>query len=424
MQTNDFNYFLPEELIAKFPAAERTGSRLLHLDGKTGAIIHSTFADLCAFLQQGDLLVMNDTKVMPARLFGHKESGGKIEVMLERVLNEHEALAQIRASKAPKVNSKIIIANQLVQFVFEVTAKENALYHLKLLPALCKQQPTSGVDPTFTITTMLQQVGHIPLPPYIDRQPEHEDLERYQTVYAKTIGSVAAPTAGLHFDQALLAKIKAFGVDLGYVTLHVGAGTYQPIRVVNIADHHMHKEFLTVSNELCAKITATKNRGGRVIAVGTTTVRALETAALAAGAAGAAEAGGGVDAASCVAGAGIVSAEVGSACVVGSAGAAGGGANNAASRVAGAASAKAGSTAARQIQPFSGDTDIFIKPGFKFKVVDALITNFHLPMSTLLILTCAFGGKEHVLQAYHEAIKERYRFYSYGDAMFIYKTFE
>ncbi len=338
MLTNNFTYCLPEALIAKHPEPKRTASRLLYLDGENGNIIHTNFYNIFSYFNAGDLLVMNDSKVIPARLFGHKETGGKVEIMLERVLNKTVALAHIRASKAPKVNTKIILANDVIVKVLD---RVNDLFKIKFI----------GNEDVFEI---IANIGHIPLPPYFGREPEVYDKERYQTVYAKHLGSVAAPTAGLHFDEELLNQISTLNVDLGYITLHVGAGTFQPLRVNNINEHHMHTEVITVSPELCAKIAATKERGGRVIAVGTTTVRALETAAL-----------------------------------------------------------------TGRLQPFAGETDIFIKPDFAFKVVDALITNFHFPMSTLLILTCAFGGVNNVLQAYQEAIKQQYRFYSYGDAMFI-----
>lgn len=340
MLTNQFVYNLPEELIADYPVAERTASRLLFLDPNSGVIKHTKFQDICAYLQSGDLLIMNDTKVMPARLFGYKETGGKVEVMLERLLNNSEALAQIRASKAPKINSKIIIAEKVI---VEVIAQVKEFFKIKFLNIP-------------DVPAILQQFGQVPLPPYIMRAEQALDLERYQTVYAKYLGSVAAPTAGLHFDTKLLTKINALGVNLGYITLHVGAGTFQPIRTDSIEQHTMHQEIMSVSSKLCETIAATKARGGRVIAVGTTTVRALETAAL-----------------------------------------------------------------TNKLQAFTGETNIFIKPGFEFKVVDALITNFHLPKSSLLVLTCAFAGYEQVLQAYQAAISNRYRFYSYGDAMLLTK---
>ena len=340
MLTSDFSYDLPGELIAKYPTVERTASRLLCLQGDSGAITHSFFLDICSQLRENDLLVMNDSKVIPARLFGYKETGGKVEIMLERITSTQEALVHIRASKSPKEKSKIIIGNNIS---LEVLTRVNDLYKVKF-------------NNTPNIHTLLRQYGKVPLPPYLHREAQDLDLARYQTVYAKHLGSVAAPTAGLHFDEDLLQKIQHMGVELGYVTLHVGAGTFQAIRVDNIDAHKMHQELVTVSTEVCAKIQTTKAKGGRVIAVGTTTLRALETAALQGG-----------------------------------------------------------------LQAYFGDTAIFIKPGFSFNVVDALITNFHLPMTTLLILTCAFGGYEQILHAYQEAIQQKYRFYSYGDAMFIEK---
>lgn len=338
MLTNNFNYDLPKTLIAKYPETSRTASRLLCLDGETGRLTHAKFYDIVSHLQAGDLLVMNDSKVMPARLFGHKATGGKVEIMLERVLTATIALAHIRSNKPLKLNSSIIIADDVM---VEVLAKEQDLFKIRFI----------GDRDIFDV---IAQVGQMPLPPYFARAAEAADSERYQTVYAKHLGSVAAPTAGLHFDEELLNKISDLKVDFGYITLHVGAGTFQSVRVENLAEHHMHKELVTVSAELCTKIAAAKARGGRIVAVGTTTVRALESAAL-----------------------------------------------------------------AGTLQAFAGETDIFIKPGFEFKVIDALITNFHFPKSTLLMLTCAFGGVDNVLLAYQAAIEQKYRFYSYGDAMFI-----
>ena len=372
MLTSNFSYSLPEELIAQFPLPERTASRLLHLNAETNTITHSHFIDICNYLRTNDLLILNDSKVIPARLFGRKGSGGKVEIMLERILNEQEALVQIRASKAPKVNTKIIIAdnhhtqNNLGTSIChphervdpEQTKRTNYFMHdpniiLEIIARINDLFRVRFIN-TYDIFTMFQQIGQVPLPPYIERKSRELDKDRYQTVYARHSGSVAAPTAGLHLNNELLQKINNFGVEFGYVTLHVGAGTFQPIRTAIIDEHHIHHELINVSAELCAKIIETKRRGGRIIAVGTTTLRALETAA-----------------------------------------------------------------STGSLQAFFGDTDIFIKPGFQFKIVDALITNFHLPMSTLLILTCTFGGFEQVLHAYQDAIKHKYRFYSYGDCMFI-----
>jgi len=336
----DFFYDLPAELIANYPTLERTASRLLCLDGKTGKIVHRQFKDIIELIQPGDLLVMNNTKVIPARLFGNKESGGKIEILIERILDEKHALAHIRASKSPKPQSKINLENNIQ---IEVLGRKNDLYELKFLD----ERP---------LLEILDAIGHIPLPPYIERVDELDDRERYQTVYAKTPGAVAAPTAGLHFDNELLQQLKAKGVELAFVTLHVGAGTFQPVRVQNIQEHVMHAEYVEVTQEVCDKIKRTKANGGRIIAVGTTSVRCLETAAL-----------------------------------------------------------------DGETKPFAGDTQIFIYPGFKFKCIDALITNFHLPESTLLMLVSALGGYENVMQAYQEAVAQHYRFFSYGDAMFIYR---
>ena len=340
MLLDDFSYYLPENLISKVPAKERSSSRLLYLNGKNAVFKHCYFYDLLSYLNSNDLLVMNNTKVIPARIFANKETGGKIEILLERILSDKEALVQIKANKSVKINSKIIVKENII---IEIIEKIGDLFKVRLL-----------YDDSFF--NLIYQIGQVPLPPYINRHVQDYDENRYQTIYAKHPGSVAAPTAGLHFDKELLSKIKNLGVDIGYVTLHVGAGTFKPIKTIDISSHKMHKEFITVSKELCDTINKTKEKGGRIVAVGTTTVRALETAAL-----------------------------------------------------------------DQTLQAFSGDTDLFINPGFKFKVVDALITNFHLPKSTLLILTCAFGGYDNVLMAYQEAIKNKYRFYSYGDAMFIEK---
>lgn len=341
MQLSDFHYNLPPELIAEYPQKERSASRLLYLQGANGEVEHFTFSDLPELLRPEDLLVFNNTKVLPARLFGHKETGGKVELLIERVLSPHQAITQIRASKSPKTGARIYI-NETVWV--ELIGREREFYR---------------INSDDNIYHLLEQYGHMPLPPYIERQDEGLDRERYQTVYAEKPGAVAAPTAGLHFDQPLLQRIEELGVETAYVTLHVGAGTFQPVRVSNIEEHRMHAELIDVSEEVCARVRAAKARGGRVIAVGTTSVRSLESAA--------------------------VQAE------------------------------KQGEL----ITPFHGDTDIFIYPGFRFRCVDAMVTNFHLPESTLLMLVSAFAGREQVLKAYQEAIDKRYRFFSYGDAMFI-----
>lgn len=338
MKLSDFGYELPDELIARYPADERSSSRLLLLDRETGDIEHRVFSDLVQLVEPNDLLVFNNSKVMPARLYGSKETGGKVEILVERIVDQHTVLAHVRASKTPKAGSLILLTNAIK---ISVLGREHDLFKLKFLTEI------SAVD-------ILERVGHMPLPPYIDRDDESWDRERYQTVYADPKGSVAAPTAGLHFDEKLIRQLGELGVDMAFLTLHVGAGTFQPVRVENIKEHHMHAEWITVSQEVCDKVRVAKERGGRVIAVGTTTVRSLESAAL-----------------------------------------------------------------SGELKPFEGDTDIFIYPGFGFKVIDGMITNFHLPESSLLMLVAAFVGREKMMNAYTVAIKEKYRFYSYGDAMMI-----
>lgn len=343
MLVSDFQFDLPDELIARYPMAERSASRLLMLDGSTGETKHGHFTDVLDLLHPGDLLVFNNTRVIPARMFGQKASGGKLEILVERILDEHAVLAHIRASKAPKPGTQILLEKG---FSAQMTARHDSLFELHF----------SGDIPVLDI---LEQIGHMPLPPYIDRPDENSDKERYQTVYNARPGAVAAPTAGLHFDEALLAKLAEKGIDFAYVTLHVGAGTFQPVRVERIEDHQMHSEYAEVPADVVEKIRAVRERGNRVIAVGTTSVRSLETAAQ--------------------------------------------------------ASLKAG----KPLSPFFGDTSIFIYPGYQYQVVDALITNFHLPGSTLIMLVSAFAGYEHVMNAYQEAVTSGYRFFSYGDAMFI-----
>lgn len=341
MRRQDFFYELPDELIARRPAEVRTGSRLLVLDGPSGERQHKQFPDLLDLVEEGDLMVFNNTRVIPARVFGQKASGGKLEVLVERVLDAYSVLAHVRSSKAPKPGSMIILQGGTE---VEMVARHDALFELRF--------PDSA--PALEV---LEAIGHMPLPPYIDREDEAEDKERYQTVYGTEKGAVAAPTAGLHFDEALLAKLKEKGVQQAFVTLHVGAGTFQPVRVDNILEHHMHSEVMDVGQDVCDLILATKAAGKRVIAVGTTSVRCLESAA------------------------------------------------------------KEGA-----IKPYQGDTDIFIYPGYQYQVVDALVTNFHLPESTLLMLVSAFVGYKNTMQAYSEAVAEQYRFFSYGDAMFITKN--
>ncbi len=336
MRVRDFHFELPGHLIAHHPLAERRASRLLCLDGPSGALAHRQFVDLLDYLQPGDLMVFNNTRVIPARLFGRKATGGQLEILVERVLDSHRVLAHVRASKSPKLGSEIVLDDgSRVQML----GRDDALFELRFADE---------------VLPLLERIGHMPLPPYIDRPDETADRERYQTVYAQKAGAVAAPTAGLHFDNELLAAIRAKGVETAEVTLHVGAGTFQPVRVERIEEHHMHSEWLEVSPAVVAAVDACKARGGRVVAVGTTSVRSLETAA------------------------------------------------------------QSGS-----LQPFSGDTDIFLYPGRPFHVVDALVTNFHLPESTLLMLVSAFAGYPETMAAYKAAVAEHYRFFSYGDAMFI-----
>jgi len=339
MHRQDFDYALPDELIARVPTAERPASRLLYLDGPSGELAHQHFPDLLDYLQPGDLMVFNDTRVIRARLFGRKASGGKVEILIERVLEASSALAHVRASKAPAAGSELLLDDGTR---LQVTGREGALFVLA-----CQSEPMLSV---------LERLGHIPLPPYIDREDTQEDEERYQTVYARHAGAVAAPTAGLHFDDALLDSIRQRGVDMAFVTLHVGAGTFQPVRVDDIASHKMHSEVIVVDQTVCDQIARARRAGGRVIAVGTTSVRCLETAAL----------------------------------------------------------AGEGAPVA-----YSGETDIFIYPGYRFQVVDALVTNFHLPESTLLMLVSAFAGYAHMRRAYAAAVEQKYRFFSYGDAMLI-----
>jgi S-adenosylmethionine:tRNA ribosyltransferase-isomerase len=339
LRRQDFHFDLPPELIAQYPPLQRSDSRLLALNGATGQLDDRWFRDLPELLRPGDLLVFNDTRVIPARLFGHKASGGRFELLVERLLDERRALVQLRASKAPKSGGKLQFD---AGFSATVLGRHDDLFEICL----------DGDQP---FLALLEQYGRIPLPPYITREPTGEDQERYQTIYARQPGAVAAPTAGLHFDQTLLDRLCERGIEQTFITLHVGAGTFQPLRVGRIEDHRMHAEWIDVSAAACQQIQATRARGGRIVAVGTTVVRALETAA---------------------------------------------GENSI-------------------LQPWSGETRIFIYPGYHFRSVDALITNFHLPESTLLMLVAAFAGREHVLNAYRHAVEQRYRFFSYGDAMLI-----
>ncbi len=338
MKASDFDYDLPEQLIAQKPLQQRTASRLLVLDAQQSEISDDLFSSLLTFLQPQDLLVFNDTRVFPARLFGQKETGGKVEVLVERIVNESEVLAHVRSSKSPRAGTLL----QLEQAIAcQVTGRQQDLFHLKLT------QTGNWLD-------LLQQYGHMPLPPYIERADNASDRDRYQTVYSRNIGAVAAPTAGLHFDQSMLDAIQQQGINTAYVTLHVGAGTFQPMRVDEVSEHVMHAESVQVSEQVCQQIQHTREIGGRVIAVGTTVVRSLESAA-----------------------------------------------------------------AEGELKPYAGDTQLFITPGYRFRVVDAMITNFHLPRSTLLMLVCAFAGKDFMMQAYQHAVASEYRFFSYGDTMLI-----
>jgi S-adenosylmethionine:tRNA ribosyltransferase-isomerase len=345
MNLSDFHFELPDALIARYPMPERTASRLLVLDGANGAIEHRQFVDLLDYLRPGDLLVFNNTRVIPARLFGRKQTGGRVEVLVERLLDEQRVLAQIRASKAPKPGSTI-----------DLTQDETAEAALAQVTVLNKQDDLYEIrfDDARGALAVMNAIGHMPLPPYIDRADTEADRERYQTVYAQREGAVAAPTAGLHFSAEFLRQCQGRGVEFGYVTLHVGAGTFQPVRVQNIYDHKMHAEYIEVDATLCAQVQVTRARGGRVIAIGTTSVRALESASV-----------------------------------------------------------------SGELQPLSGDTRIFIYPGYRFRSVDLLVTNFHLPESTLIMLVSAFAGREQVLNAYRAAVEQRYRFFSYGDAMLV-----
>lgn len=343
MRVADFSFELPESLIAHYPEAERSACRLLQLDGPSGALTHGVFTDLLDKLEAGDLLVFNNTRVIPARMFGRKVSGGKIEVLVERVLDDHRVLAHVRASKAPRPGAELLLGDD-ESIAATMVARHETLFELRF-------------NDERDVFTILNAAGHMPLPPYIARPDEDADRELYQTVYSEKPGAVAAPTAGLHFDEPLLAALRAKGVEMAFVTLHVGAGTFQPVRVETIEDHVMHAEYAEVPQDVVDAVLACKARGKRVVAVGTTSVRSLESAA--------------------------------------------------------AASKEA------LIAPFFGDTSIFIYPGYHYQVIDALVTNFHLPESTLIMLVSAFAGYKNTMNAYQQAVAEQYRFFSYGDAMFI-----
>jgi S-adenosylmethionine:tRNA ribosyltransferase-isomerase len=338
MQTSDFDYQLPDALIARYPLPERGGSRLLHVDGGTGSITDRRFAELPDLFRASDLLVFNDTRVIKARLRGVKDTGGRIEALVERVLSEHEALAFIRASKSPRPGMVLRFADAVQALVLERVGDMVRL----------------AFDPSRSVLEWLDAFGEVPLPPYLNRHPEAGDDARYQTVYARDPGAVAAPTAGLHFDEAMLATLKETGVATAFVTLHVGAGTFQPVRVEDLLEHRMHTERYAIPHATVEAIARTREAGGRVCAVGTTSLRALESAA------------------------------------------------------------RGGSLAAGE-----GETDLFITPGYRFRVVERLLTNFHLPRSTLLMLVSAFGGTDLMRRAYAHAVGKAYRFFSYGDAMLI-----
>ncbi len=348
MKTREFQYHLPQNLIAQKPCDVRSQSRLLHYSRTREKISHLKFSDITDLIHADDLLVFNNTRVIPARMYGYKETGGKVEILVERLINNQTCLAHIRASKTPKVGNKITLSDAEKNLTYTVTVegRDNDLFIL-----------TTNTDQP--MAEIIEKIGHMPLPPYINREDTEEDFSRYQTVYAKTPGAVAAPTAGLHFDNDLLKKLENKGVTSAYVTLHIGAGTFQPVRSESIEEHKMHFEYLEVPQETVDACLLTRKNGGRIIAVGTTTIRSLETA----------------------------SQQVDS---------------------------KQG-----QLAAYTGETDMFIYPGFKFKSIDALITNFHLPESTLLMLISAFAGTAETLRCYEEAVSEKYRFFSYGDAMFI-----
>ncbi len=348
MKTREFHYNLPQQLIAQKPSEVRSQSRLLHYSRTDQEIKHLQFSNIVDLVKPGDLLVFNNTRVIPARIYGYKDTGGKVEILIERLTSEFRCLAHVKASKTPKPGSKLILSNpekehqlKQQQFSVSVEGREGDLFVL-------------SSDTGSSMAEIMESIGHMPLPPYISREDTMDDFSRYQTVYADNPGAIAAPTAGLHFDQALLDKLKDKGVDSAFVTLHVGAGTFQPVRSEQIEDHEMHFEYLEVAQETVDKCLHTRQNGGRIIAVGTTTVRSLETA-----------------------------------------------------------------SQTGQLKAYTGETDIFIYPGYQFKSIDALITNFHLPESTLLMLISAFAGKDEMMRCYKEAVTEEYRFFSYGDAMFI-----
>jgi len=335
LSTSDFDYPLPVELIAQHPPDKRSGGRLLCLDDQ---LMHKRIEDLPELLRQGDLLVMNNTRVFPARLFGKKITGGRVELLVEKIIDDCVALCLCKSSKSPKPETQLELDSG---HTATVEGREDDLFIVRF-------------NLQVPLLEHMQEYGTLPLPPYIERSADAADIDRYQTVFASNTGAIAAPTAGLHFDAELLARCKAVGVETGFVTLHVGAGTFQPVRTDNMTEHKMHAEWLCVDQQVCDQINATKKRGGRVVAIGTTVVRSLETAAQ-----------------------------------------------------------------SGELKPFKGDTRLFIKPGDRFNVIDGLLTNFHLPKSTLLMLVCAFGGMQRVMRSYKAAVESEYRFFSYGDAMLL-----
>ena len=337
MKLSDFHYELPESLIAQFPPEKRGDSRLLCLDGNTGELADEHFSSFIDRVNENDLLVFNNTRVMPARLFGQKPSGGRVEILIERLLDDHRVLAHVRSSKSPKPGSKLLIE---CEHEIDVLDRQDTLFVLQ----------SSGQK----FLSIMMDKGHMPLPPYITREDGNDDQSRYQTVYAEKTGAVAAPTAGLHFTDQMLEKLSDKGVRSAFVTLHVGAGTFQPVRVENLDEHQMHKEYFELDQQVVDAVEETRSCGGRVIAIGTTSVRSLESAA-----------------------------------------------------------------SSGRLQVYQGDTQLFIRPGFKFNVVDVMLTNFHLPESTLLMLVSAFAGYENIMRAYQHAVEQHYRFFSYGDAMWL-----